>query len=99
MKPVITKIKFTKQEQEEIDLINKGQTVPTVKTIVEKKTGKKRDIVYKKRFTYETGNRRLVQLYGGKCCVCGQWPTYTILYDVEGAKRVERYCEKCYNKK
>ena len=97
MKPIIQKIKFTKEQQQEIDLINKGERVPTIRTIIEKKTGKRRDIVYNHRFTYAMGHKRLRELYTGLCCVCGQWPDFRVIYDVEGAKRVERYCQKDFD--
>jgi hypothetical protein len=29
------------------------------------------------------------------CCVCGGIPFYQVLYDVENATRIERYCDKC----
>ena len=28
-------------------------------------------------------------------CVCGDIPSYEIIYNVENATRIERYCEKC----
>ena len=102
MKPTkIIKIKFTKKEQEEIDLINQGKTVPTVRTVVNQKTGVKQDIIYHKRFSFEMGHKRLVELHGG-LCRCGSWPSYKIMKDVgdqnQGAWLVERYCQKCYDK-
>ena len=58
-KTKIIKIKFSKEQQEEIDKINKGERVPTVKTVINKKTGVKRDIVYNRHFTFESGVKRL----------------------------------------
>jgi len=29
------------------------------------------------------------------CCVCGGIPTYGVVYDADGASRVERYCDPC----
>jgi hypothetical protein len=100
-KPKIIKIKFTKQEQEEIDLINAGKTVPRVRTVTNKKTGIKHDIVTNRRFTYGMGHKRLSQLYGG-LCRCGQWPAFKVMFPVgdkaQGAWLVERYCSPCYDK-
>lgn len=100
-KPVIKKIKFTKEEQEEIDLINQGQTVPKVRTVVNKKTGIKQDIIYNKRFTFEMARKRLFELYGG-LCRCGAWPLFKVMFQVgdkkQGAWLVERYCSPCYEK-
>jgi hypothetical protein len=30
-----------------------------------------------------------------RCCGCGGIPTHEIIYNVENATRIERYCEKC----
>jgi len=101
MKPVIKKIKFSKEEQEEINLINSGKTVPKVRTIINKKTGVKQDIVTNRRFTYDTGRKRLLELHGG-ICRCGAWPNYKIMFQVgdekQGAYLVERYCQSCFDK-
>ena len=29
------------------------------------------------------------------CCVCGGIPTHEIIYNVENATRIERYCTRC----
>ena len=29
------------------------------------------------------------------CCVCGGIPSLEVVYDADGASRVERYCESC----
>jgi hypothetical protein len=29
------------------------------------------------------------------CCICGGIPTYEVVYDADGASRVERYCDPC----
>lgn len=101
MKPKIIKIKFSKEIQKEIDLINAGKTVPTVRTVTNKKTGVKQDIIYHKRFTYEMGIKRLRELYGG-ICRCGAWPAYKIMFQVgdekQGAWLVERFCQICFDK-
>jgi hypothetical protein len=31
------------------------------------------------------------------CCICGGIPSLEVVYDAEGASRVERYCESCAN--
>jgi hypothetical protein len=35
---------------------------------------------------------------GNPCCVCGGIPFYQVLYDVENATRIERYCQNCIKK-
>ena len=83
-------------------MINKGQTVPKVRTVINKKNGVKQDIIYHKRFTYDTGRKRLFELYSG-LCRCGAWPAYKVLFEVgdqkQGAYLVERYCQKCYDER
>ena len=32
------------------------------------------------------------------CCTCGGIPSLEVVYDWEGAKRIERYCETCANR-
>jgi hypothetical protein len=32
------------------------------------------------------------------CCVCGGIPSLEVVYDADGASRVERYCEACANR-
>jgi hypothetical protein len=101
MKPVIKKIEFTKEQQEEIDLINKGEVLPMVKTRIGN-NGIKHDVVYNRRFTYTLARKRLASLYGGLCSTCGDWPSYKVSHDVgdknQGAWLVSRYCSPCYDK-
>jgi len=100
MKPVIKKIEFTKEEQEEIDKISKGIPVPKVR-IFTNKNGYTYEYTSNKRFTFEMGRKRLLQLHGG-LCRCGQWPNYKVMVDVgdknQGAWLVSRFCQSCYDK-
>ena len=96
-KPVITKIEFTKEILEEIDKIKKGEPVPRTK-IITNKDGRSYEYTSNKRFSYEVGRKRLVQLYKGLCTSCGEYPAYSLSYDVGGAKLIERYCEPCFRK-
>ena len=32
------------------------------------------------------------------CCVCGLIPSLEVIYDFDGASRIERYCESCANR-
>jgi hypothetical protein len=32
------------------------------------------------------------------CCICGGIPSLEVVYDADGASRVERYCEACANR-
>lgn len=101
MNPIIKKIEFTAQEQDEIDRIKKGEAVPKVKTIINK-NGSTYDVTFNKRFSYELGRKRLIELYGGVCISCGKWPNYKVTYDVsdpkQQAKLIQRYCQTCFEK-
>ena len=100
-KPVITKIEFTKEELDEIERIKKGEPVPKTR-IITNKDGRSYEYTSNKRFSYEVGRKRLVQLYKGLCTSCGDYPAYNLSYDVgderQGTKLIERYCEKCFRK-
>jgi hypothetical protein len=104
MKPIIEKIKLSKEEQDEVNRILKGEPVQV--TYHYRTTGGHIiERVRNKKLTEEMAKRRLTQLLGGKCTGCGiAWPDYKFTYDVSSenqpaAKRIERYCGKCYNKK
>ena len=32
------------------------------------------------------------------CCCCGNVPSMEVVYDCDGASRVERYCTRCANR-
>jgi len=32
------------------------------------------------------------------CCICGGIPSLEVVYDADGASRIERYCEACANR-
>jgi carbamate kinase len=32
------------------------------------------------------------------CCICGGIPSCEVVYDADGASRIERYCESCANR-
>ena len=101
MNPIIIKIEFTSEEQDEIDKINKGQAVPKTRTVTTK-NGSTYDVTWNRKFTYSLARVRLRALYGGLCTSCGNWPEYKVSYDVsdknQGAKLVERYCQTCFSK-
>lgn len=35
------------------------------------------------------------ELIGGVCCICGDIPDVEVVYPLEGATRIERYCNDC----
>lgn len=45
-----------------------------------------------------TKRRGIIQTVGGVCAICGQIPTHNLIYKLEGATLIERYCDKCLPK-
>ncbi len=35
---------------------------------------------------------------GSACCICRDIPTHEVIYPLEGATRMERYCQDCIKK-
>lgn len=35
---------------------------------------------------------------GSRCCVCAGIPRYEKVFDMDGATKIERYCDKCIKK-
>jgi hypothetical protein len=76
-KPTVTKITFTKEERQEID------------SILERKTHRNTGhYPISSEYKIKLAN----QFYGGYCHVCRDWPSYKVLYDMNGAKLKEFYC-------
>ena len=99
IKKTISKIELTESEKEEVDKINKHEKVTTTTTAKRKSDGKRYEYVKTRYLTKQTAEKRLCQIYGGICTGCGfAWPDYKVLYDYEGATRVERYCSPCWEK-
>ncbi|MDP9490258.1 MAG: hypothetical protein M3P28_08705 [Thermoproteota archaeon] len=100
-KPTITKIEFTKEILDEIDKKKNGEPVPKTK-IITYKDGRSYEYTTNKRFSYEVARKRLVELYKGLCTSCGDYPAYSLSYDVgdsiQPAKLIERYCEPRFRK-
>lgn len=100
-KPTIEKIEFTKEQQDLIDKINKGEPIKRTRLSKNKVRGYEYEVTTNKPLTYSAGIRRLGELYGGTC-PCGQWPSYKVSYDVgdeqQPARLVERYCSTCFEK-
>lgn len=98
MNPVIEKIKLTKEQQKEVNKILKGEPVQIIYHF-RTRGGHIIEHVRNKKLTGEMAKRRLTQLLGGMC-LCGfASPDYKVIYDVgDGATRIERYCQKCYDK-
>jgi hypothetical protein len=99
----IEKIKFTKEQQEEIDKIKKGEPVKKIR-IVTNKRGFQYEVKSYKSLTRETARRKLFRFYGGLCIICAtSWPDYKVTYDCsdksQRASRIERYCNSCAKKK
>ncbi|MGI8720564.1 MAG: hypothetical protein ACR2KF_08590 [Nitrososphaeraceae archaeon] len=55
--------------------------------------------VLKSRFTRHQRYLTIKEFCGGICCICGDIPSKTLVYDVDGAKLIEKYCNKCYKER
>jgi hypothetical protein len=101
LNPIIKKIEFTSEELDEIDKLNKGKAVPKTRTVTSK-NGSTYDVTYNKTFSFHLGRKRLLELYGGLCILCGNYPDYKVSHDVsskeQGAKLIQRYCQACFSK-
>jgi hypothetical protein len=99
-KPKIIHIKLTPEQLQEIEQLNKGITVPATKT-VRKKDGRTYEITTKKRFTLLMRRERLKKIYGGNC-MCDQYCTVKVIYDVGDEKQkatlLQKYCDSCFEK-
>jgi hypothetical protein len=44
--------------------------------------------------------RKLIinQVFGSPCCICGEIPSMEIIYKLQDATRIERYCDPCITK-
>lgn len=44
--------------------------------------------------------RKMIREFLGvsPCCICGLIPSLEVVYDADGASRIERYCETCANR-
>ena len=98
--PVIQKIKLSKEEQDEVNKILKGEPVKRTR-IAYNRRGYSYEVVSNKPLTQEVARKRLVELYGGKCS-CGNWPDYKVMRNhgdkQQGAWLVSRYCQSCFEK-
>lgn len=51
------------------------------------------------KFMTTFNKRRVVnKIFGSACARCGEIPDLTVFYQLQDAKRVERYCKSCLEK-
>ena len=50
--------------------------------------------------TTEDVKKLMIKKYAlvSPCCICGGIPSLEVIYNADGASRVERYCESCANR-
>ena len=102
-KPVIKKIKLTKEELEEVFKIMKGEPINRTRLAKNRVRGFKYEYTNRRPLSKEMVKRRIVQLFGSMCIGCGyNWPDYKVSINVgdsnQGAKKIERYCSECFDK-
>lgn len=62
--------------------------------ISEDKIKKLNSILDSKKFA-PFHKEKVIKEITGRCCVCGNVAIFEVAYPLEGATRIERYCEKC----
>jgi hypothetical protein len=95
-KPIIQKITFSKEDQENIDALLSG--MPTKKAIEGLKSrGMNVELWLKRKAPSQKEylKKRVKQQYykSGFCCCCNDLPTHRAIYKMEGANLIENYCE------
>lgn len=56
-------------------------------------------VVSSPKTTYEVKKDTIRKLAkASPCCICGGIPSLEVVYDFDGASRVERYCSSCANR-
>jgi hypothetical protein len=94
-KPTIQKITFSKEDQENIDLLLAGRPTKKAAAGLERR-GINIDnwIRGKSPPTKEYRMNKVKQQYykSGFCGLCDQLPTHRVYYDMDGATLVEVYC-------
>ena len=92
-KPVIHKIEFTPEQQEEITAIKECKATPN-----QIKAWKKRGFNLTRNFSKgtEKGRKKVLQqkFYHGLCLKCHELPDFKIIFDVDGAGLVQHYCSE-----
>lgn len=80
-RPIIQKITFTKEDQEDIKSILEGKPNKYTKGRTPASPQHKMYILKRK-------------YYGNFCHLCSKFPDYKVTYNYDGATLVERYCEQ-----
>lgn len=44
---------------------------------------------------YASNRDKAVKHITGRCCICDNIPMYAVVYDIQQATRIEKYCDKC----
>jgi hypothetical protein len=94
-KPIVEKIVLTEDQKQEAERILLGK--PT-KVMVETwyKSGTKQMSERSYRAGSMHGRKDIVKknYYHGLCHICQDWPTYKVIYPLDGAKLLEYFCSK-----
>lgn len=54
-------------------------------------------ILSSNKFSSDAKRRKQKNLTG-ECCMCPAIPNKLVTYDMDGAKKIEKYCDKCFGK-
>ena len=99
IKKTVSKIKLSKEQQEEANSIIKGDPVKKTRLVNNRMMSYPYQVTSNRPISKDMKKKRLAQLYGGICTGCGfSWPDFKVEYDYDGATRIERYCSPCLDK-
>lgn len=103
MKKTISKIKLTKEQQQEVDHLLKGEPVKKTKLVKNSMRNYSYEYTSNRPISKDMIKKRLCEIYGGICTACGYvWPDFKVSYDYfderQSAARIERYCSECWKK-
>ena len=73
--------------------IREGKVTPI--TVPEDQLQQLKEILNSNKYTPSGKETMIKQVMGGNCCVCGKVPSMQVTYSLEGASKIERYCDRC----
>jgi hypothetical protein len=73
--------------------IREGKVTPIV--IPEDQLAELNKVLESNNYSSWRKDAMIKHVMGGTCCVCREIPSMQVVYSLEGATRIERYCDKC----
>jgi hypothetical protein len=73
--------------------IREGKVTPI--TVPQDQLEELKKVLESKNYSSWRKDAMIKQVMGGTCCVCREVPSMQVTYSLEGATRIERYCDRC----